>query len=100
MSSEVGVLDIPADEVVRKDRLRPGKMLLVDTVKGELVDDEKLKADYASRQPYGEWLDRNLVPPVSYTHLDVYKRQPPSRLPTPPTRRTWKSKRAASTLTM
>ena len=62
LSSEVGVLDIPADEVVRKDRLRPGKMLLVDTVRGELVDDEKLKADYASRQPYGEWLDRNLVP--------------------------------------
>ena len=49
---------------MRKDRLRPGKMLLVDTVKGELVDDEQLKADYASRQPYGEW-------PVSYTHLCV-----------------------------
>ena len=61
LSSEVGVLDIPAEDVVRKDRLRPGKMLLVDTVKGELVDDDKLKADYASRQPYGEWLDRNLV---------------------------------------
>ena len=62
LSSEVGVLDLPAEEIVRKDRLRPGKMLLVDTIKGELVDDEKLKADYAGRQPYGEWLDRNLVP--------------------------------------
>lgn len=61
LSSEVGVLDIPADQIVRKDRLRPGKMLLVDTVKGELVDDDRLKADYAGRQPYGEWLDRNLV---------------------------------------
>ena len=61
LSSEVGVLDIPADEVVRKDRLRPGKMLLVDTVKGEVVDDEKLKEYYASREPYGEWIDRNLV---------------------------------------
>ncbi len=61
LSSEVGVLDIPADTIVRKDRLRPGKMLLVDTVKGELVDDDRLKTDYASRQPYGEWLDRNLV---------------------------------------
>ena len=61
LSSEVGVLDLPASEIVRKDRLRPGKMLLVDTVKGELVDDERLKADYAGRQPYGEWLDRNLV---------------------------------------
>ena len=61
LSSEVGVLDIPPEEIVRKDRLRPGKMLLVDTVKGELVDDDRLKMDYASRQPYGEWLDRNLV---------------------------------------
>lgn len=65
LSSEVGVLDIPADQIVCKDRLRPGKMLLVDTVKGELVDDDRLKADYASRQPYGEWLDRNLVPLAS-----------------------------------
>ena len=61
LSSEVGVLDIPPEDVLRKDRLRPGKMLLVDTVKGELVDDDKLKAAYASRQPYGEWLDRNLI---------------------------------------
>ena len=61
LSSEVGVLDIPAGDIVRKDRLRPGKMLLVDTVKGALVDDESLKSDYAGRQPYGEWLDRNLV---------------------------------------
>ena len=61
LSSEVGVLDIPAEEIVRKDRLRPGKMLLVDTVKGEVVDDEKLKEFYASREPYGEWIDRNLV---------------------------------------
>ena len=61
LSSEVGVLDIPAEGIVRKDRLRPGKMLLVDTARGELVDDESLKADYASREPYGEWLDRNLV---------------------------------------
>ena len=51
LSSEVGVLDIPAEEIVRKDRLRPGKMLLVDTARGELVDDESLKADYASREP-------------------------------------------------
>ena len=61
LSSEVGVLDIPADQVLRKDRLRPGKMLLVDTRKGELVDDDELKTAYASSQPYGEWLDRNLV---------------------------------------
>ncbi len=61
LSSEVGVLDIPQEKILRKDRLRPGKMLLVDTVKGELVDDDRLKREYAGRQPYGEWLDRNLV---------------------------------------
>ena len=61
LSSEVGVLDCPPENVLVKDRLRPGKMLLVDTVKGEVVDDEKLKEHYASREPYGEWIDRNLV---------------------------------------
>jgi glutamate synthase (NADPH) large chain len=61
LSSEVGVLDIPPEKIVQKDRLRPGKMLLVDTVKGELIDDEELKLSYARRNPYGEWLDRNLV---------------------------------------
>ncbi|WP_310602060.1 glutamate synthase large subunit [Anaerosporobacter sp.] len=61
LSSEVGVLDIPADRIVKKERLRPGKMLLVDTVKGELIDDDDLKNSYAKRKPYGEWLDGNLV---------------------------------------
>ena len=61
LSSEVGVLDIDPTKVKVKDRLRPGKMLLVDTVKGKLIDDEELKEYYATRQPYGEWLDSNLV---------------------------------------
>ncbi|BCJ93636.1 glutamate synthase subunit alpha [Anaerocolumna cellulosilytica] len=61
LSSEVGVLDIPAENIVRKERLRPGKMLLVDTIKGCLIDDEDLKNSYAKRSPYGEWLDSNLV---------------------------------------
>ena len=61
LSSEVGVLPIPEEHIVKKDRLRPGKMLLVDTVKGELIDDNDLKETYASRQPYGEWLDEYLV---------------------------------------
>ncbi|MBQ5398644.1 MAG: glutamate synthase large subunit [Ruminococcus sp.] len=61
LSSEVGALPIAPEKIVRKDRLRPGKMLLVDTVKGELVDDDELKTRYASKQPYGEWLDANLV---------------------------------------
>ena len=61
LSSEVGVLPCDPENILVKDRLRPGKMLLVDTVKGEVVDDEKLKEYYASREPYGEWIDRNLV---------------------------------------
>lgn len=61
LSSEVGVFEIPADKIVKKDRLRPGRMLLVDTVKGELIDDDVLKEKYASHQPYGEWLNNNLI---------------------------------------
>ncbi|MCI5554447.1 MAG: glutamate synthase large subunit [Ruminococcus sp.] len=62
LSSEVGALEIPSDVIVKKERLHPGKMLLVDTIKGELIEDETLKNDYAKRQPYGEWLDHNLYP--------------------------------------
>ena len=61
LSSEVGVFEIPPEKIVKKDRLRPGRMLLVDTVKGELIDDDVLKEQYASRQPYGEWLYNNLI---------------------------------------
>ncbi len=61
LSSEVGALPVPAERIVTKERLRPGKMLLVDTVKGRVIDDDELKEYYASRQPYGEWLDSNLV---------------------------------------
>lgn len=61
LSSEVGVLDIPPEKIVKKARLRPGKMLLVDTVKGEIIDDDDLKSCYASSQPFGEWLDANLI---------------------------------------
>ncbi len=61
LSSEVGVLPVDEARIVKKDRLRPGRMLLVDTIEGKLIDDSKLKADYASRQPYGQWLDANLA---------------------------------------
>ena len=61
LSSEVGSLDIPAKDIVLKERLRPGKMLLVDTVKGELIEDDVLKETYATKQPYGEWLESNLI---------------------------------------
>ena len=61
LSSEVGVLDIDPTKIVAKERLRPGKMLLVDTKQGRIIDDEELKETYAGKQPYGEWLDRNLI---------------------------------------
>lgn len=61
LSSEVGVLEIEPSKILVKERLRPGKMLLVDTVKGQIIDDDELKERYAGRQPYGEWLDSNLV---------------------------------------
>ena len=61
LSSEVGVMDIAPEKIVVKERLRPGKMLLVDTVQGRVIGDEELKKMYADRQPYGEWLDSNLI---------------------------------------
>ena len=74
LSSEVGALDdIPAEKIVKKERLHPGKMLLVDTVKGKLIDDETIKNFYAKRQPYGEWLDHNLF---SLSELKVPNKRP------------------------
>ena len=61
LSSEVGVLDIPPEKIVKKSRLQPGKMLLADLREGRLVDDTELKHRYAAQQPYGEWLDAHLV---------------------------------------
>ena len=61
LSSEVGVLDIDEKKIVKKSRLEPGKMLLVDTVKKELIEDYDLKNEYASSNPYGEWLDNHLL---------------------------------------
>lgn len=61
LSSEVGVLDIPPTKIVKKDRLRPGKMLLVDTKRGRIIGDDEIKEYYAGKRPYGEWLDRNIV---------------------------------------
>ena len=61
LSSEVGVLDIDEKKIVKKSRLEPGKMLLVDTKKKELIEDYDLKKEYASSNPYGEWLDNHLL---------------------------------------
>lgn len=61
LASEVGAIDIEQSHIIRKERLRPGRMLLIDTVKGKLINDEDIKNDYAARAPYGEWLDSNLL---------------------------------------
>ncbi len=61
LASEVGVLEVPAEHIVKKSRLQPGRMLLADLREGRLVDDEELKSRCARRQPYGEWLDAHLV---------------------------------------
>lgn len=61
LSSEVGALPVDEQDIVLKERLRPGKMLLIDTKKGELIDDDSLKETYALKQPYGEWLESNLI---------------------------------------
>ncbi len=61
LASEVGALEIDQTTIIKKERLRPGKMLLVDTKKGVVINDEDLKKYYANRQPYGEWLDGQLV---------------------------------------
>src|SRR5687767_15731982 len=83
MASEVGVLDIPPEDVLVKERLHPGKIFLVDTAKGRIVDDDEIKRELAAEHPYREWLDRNLVdiddlPPARAEepdHETVFKRQ-------------------------
>ncbi|KAM7463695.1 hypothetical protein LguiA_031816 [Lonicera macranthoides] len=61
MASEVGVVDIPPEDVLRKGRLNPGMMLLVDFQKHVVVDDGALKREYSLRRPYGEWLQRQKI---------------------------------------
>ncbi|MDR3119741.1 MAG: glutamate synthase subunit alpha, partial [Clostridiales bacterium] len=61
LASEVGVLAVPPENVIKKDRLRPGRMLLIDTREGRIIEDDELKANAASKKPYGEWLAKNLT---------------------------------------
>ena len=61
LASEVGVLPVPEEDIVLKERLHPGKMLLVDTRSGEILDDAQVKEKYMAARPYGEWLDSNLL---------------------------------------
>src|SRR5256712_11718998 len=61
MASEVGVLDIPAEKILVKERLHPGRIFLVDTAQGRIIDDEEIKAQLAAEHPYADWLRDNLV---------------------------------------
>jgi glutamate synthase (NADPH/NADH) large chain len=64
MASEMGVLDIPEEKIVKKWRLQPGKMFLIDLDQGRIIDDAEIKADLASAKPYQDWLDQTQI------HLD------------------------------
>ncbi len=61
MASEMGVLEVPQHKIIKKWRLQPGKMLMIDTVQGRIIDDAELKADLAARSPYHEWLERTQI---------------------------------------
>ncbi|MER5972760.1 glutamate synthase large subunit [Streptomyces sp. NPDC002055] len=83
LSSEVGVLDIDPAKVVRKGRLQPGRMFLVDTAEGRIIEDDEIKAQLAAEQPYGEWLESGLIDledlpereHIVHTHASVTRRQ-------------------------
>ncbi|HEX3812574.1 MAG TPA: glutamate synthase large subunit [Mycobacteriales bacterium] len=86
LASEVGVLDIPADKVIAKGRLQPGRMFLVDTARGRIVDDDEIKAELAAEHPYDEWLHAGLIhledlperehtPPAHDAHQTTVRRQ-------------------------
>ena len=61
LASEVGVVDVPEESIIKKERLHPGKMLLIDTKAGKIIDDDTLKASEANKKPYAQWLKNNLV---------------------------------------
>ena len=83
LASEVGVLDFKPESVVRKGRLQPGKMFLVDIDQGRIIEDDEIKQTLASVQPYGEWLSSGLVrlsdlparEHIVYPHSSVVRRQ-------------------------
>jgi glutamate synthase (ferredoxin) len=77
MASEAGVLDLPPQDVVLKGRLQPGRMFLVDTVQGRIIDDEEIKRTVAADRPYREWLDEYLV------HLEDLPPAPEGPAPDP-----------------
>ncbi|SFK03549.1 glutamate synthase large subunit [Streptomyces pini] len=83
LSSEVGVLDIDQDKVVRKGRLQPGRMFLVDTAEHRIIEDDEIKASLAAEHPYQEWLEAGIIEledlpereHIVHTHASVTRRQ-------------------------
>lgn len=83
LASEIGVSDIPAERVVRKGRLQPGRMFLVDTEAGSIIEDEEVKAEVASLEPWGDWLEQECInlrdlperEHISYSSKSVNRRQ-------------------------
>ena len=61
MASEMGVLEVPEHKIIKKWRLQPGKMLMIDTVQGRIIDDSELKAELSTHSPYSEWLDKTRI---------------------------------------
>ncbi len=61
LSSEVGVLPIKEENIIKKDRLTPGKMLLIDTKEGKIIEDAEIKEKISNKNPYGQWLNENLI---------------------------------------
>ena len=83
LASEVGVLDIAPESIVRKGRLQPGKMFLVDIEAGRIIEDEEIKDSLAAAAPYGDWLHAGMVKlselpsreHIVYPHSSVVRRQ-------------------------
>jgi glutamate synthase (NADPH/NADH) large chain len=61
MASEMGVIEVPQHKIIKKWRLQPGKMLMIDTVQGRIIDDSELKSELSARSPYSEWLDKTRI---------------------------------------
>ena len=83
LASEVGVLDFPAEKIVRKGRLQPGKMFLVDIEAGRIIEDDEIKDSLADGKPYGKWLEDGMIKlselpsreHIVYPHKSVIRRQ-------------------------
>jgi glutamate synthase (NADPH/NADH) large chain len=86
LASEAGVLDLPPESIVQKGRLQPGRMFLVDTAQGRIIEDEEIKRGLATERPYREWLNQHLV------HLDDL---PAAPTPTVPDRDTLQQRQLA-----